>query len=503
MKTLKKNAFIVSCQAEEGEPLFGKETMVKMSIAAQMGGADAIRSLYPDVVKEVKNVVSIPIIGITKNRNLKGAFITTTKKDIDELVQAKADFIALDCTRRERPEPLPELFNYLKSKYPNIGIIADIADIDDVKNIIPLKPDYIATTLSGYTDYSINRPCPDYELIREIIKITDIPVIAEGNLSTPLEARKAILNGAYAVTVGTAITRPQIITQRFKEYLADFQDDELLAVGIDIGGTWTRGVLVDRFGIIKDSDKVRTASTGKEVISNMLSLIKKLKTEETHFLGVASGGRIDFKTGVVGFSTGLIPDWKGVGLADIIEKEFNIRPIVDNDANCASYFQHFITDEDNMLMITVGTGIGGGIINDGRIVRGAKGGGGEIGHIIYPGNTKECSCGKVGCVETILSGRYLKENIYGKEGKEVYKKIREYSKVMAWFIDTLKATLDFDKCYLGGVLPNYGDEFLENIKNSFKQISNEKNADFINYSDLGEFAGARGAALLSLHKGEI
>ena len=52
-------------------------------------------------------------------------------------------------------------------------------------------------------------------------------------------------------------------------------------------------------------------------------------------------------------------------------------------------------------------------------------------------------------------------------------------------------------------MPNYGDEFLENIKNSFKQISNEKNADFINYSDLGEFAGARGAALLSLHKGEI
>ena len=124
---------------------------------------------------------------------------------------------------------------------------------------------------------------PDYELIREIIKITDIPVIAEGNLSTPLEARKAILNGAYAVTVGTAITRPQIITQRFKEYLADFQDDELLAVGIDIGGTWTRGVLVDRFGIIKDSDKVRTASTGKEVISNMLSLIKKLKNRRNSF----------------------------------------------------------------------------------------------------------------------------------------------------------------------------------------------------------------------------
>ena len=71
-----------------------------------------------------------------------------------------------------------------------------------------------------------------------------------------------------------------------------------------------------------------------------------------------------------------------------------------------------------MLMITVGTGIGGGIINDGRIVRGAKGGGGEIGHIIYPGNTKECSCGKVGCVETILSGRYLKKIYMEKKEKK-------------------------------------------------------------------------------------
>ena len=154
-------------------------------------------------------------------------------------------------------------------------------------------------------------------------------------------------------------------------------------------------------------------------------------------------------------------------------------------------------------MITVGTGIGGGIINNGHIVRGAKGGGGEIGHIIYPSNTRKCSCGKVGCVETILSGRYLKENIYEKEGKEVFDKIKEYSKVMAWFIDTLKSTLDFNKCYLGGVLPNYGDEFLESIKISYKNISNENDADFINYSDLGEFAGARGAALLSLNKGEV
>jgi len=497
MKKLKKNALIVSCQAEEGEPLFGNSTMVKMAIAAQMGGADAIRTLSPHMVEEIKKVIDLPIIGITKNRNLKGAFITVTEKDIEDLARAKADFIALDCTRRERPQPLPELFSYLNNKYPDIGIIADIGDLEDVKNVIPLRPDYIATTLSGYTDYTRDRPRPDLDLISEIIKITDIPVIAEGNYSTPQQARIAILRGAHAVTVGAAITRPQVITRNFKDYLTDFGDDDLSAVGIDIGGTWTRGVLIDRWGEIKTSRKIRTAPRGCEIISNMLSVIKDLKTEATHFIGIGSGGKINFKTGTVEFSTELIPDWKGVRIADIVEQEFHIRPTVDNDANCAAYFQHFTTKENNLLMITVGTGLGGGIINKGNILRGTKGGGGEIGHIIYPGNTKQCTCGKVGCVETLLSGRYLRENIHGKEGKLALENITEYSKIMAWLIDTARTTLDFEKCYLGGVIPGYGEELLGSIRKSYEQIRKGESGEFIQYSRSGEFGGARGAALLS------
>ena len=287
------------------------------------------------------------------------------------------------------------------------------------------------------------------DLISEIIKITDIPVIAEGNYSTPQQARIAILRGAHAVTVGAAITRPQVITRNFKDYLTDFGDDDLSAVGIDIGGTWTRGVLIDRWGEIKTSRKIRTAPRGYEIISNMLSVIKDLKTEATHFIGIGSGGKINFKTGTVEFSTELIPDWKGVRIADIVEQEFHIRPTVDNDANCAAYFQHCTTKENNLLMITVGTGLGGGIINKGNILRGTKGGGGEIGHIIYPGNTKQCTCGKVGCVETLLSGRYLRENIQEKEGKLALENITDYSQVMAWLIDTTRTTLDFEKCYLG------------------------------------------------------
>jgi len=502
MKTLKKNAFIVSCQAEEGEPLYGKEPIVKLAIAAEAGGADAIRALSPENIREIKKFVNLPVIGITKNRSLKGAFITTTKKDIDDLVEAHSDFIAIDCTRRERPEPLPELFDYLKKYYPHVGIIADIADIEDVKYVLPLKPDYIATTLAGYTDYTSGGNLPDLDLIEKIVKITNIPVIAEGNISTPQFARQAILCGAHAVTVGSAITRPHIIAKNFKDHLKDFGNDEISAVGIDIGGTWTRGVLIDRFGEIIKSKKVPTAAAGKEVISNMLPLIKDLKTDETHFIGIATGGKIDFKSGIVNFSTGLIPDWEGVQIADIVEQEFHIRPKVDNDANCAAYFQYYTTKVNNLLMITVGTGLGGGIISNGKIIRGIMGGAGEIGHIVYPGNNKRCTCGKVGCVETLLSGRYLKEEVYEKNNEKSLKNIKDYAKVMAWLIDTVKTTVDFEKCYLGGVIPKYGEKVLKEIRSSYKEIRNES-GDFIEFSQLGEFAGARGSAILSFQKGEI
>lgn len=503
MKKIKQNSLIVSCQAEEGEPLYGKETMLKMALAAKIGGADAIRTLYPDVVEEIKKHIDLPIIGLTKNRNFKGAFITTTKKDIEELAKAGTDFVALDCTRRERPEPLEELFIYIRTKYPEIGIVADIADISDVENIIRLKPDYIATTLSGYTDYSIGRPTPDLDLISDIVKITKIPVIAEGNYTYPYQVRKAIIKGAYAVTVGSAITRPQIITKIFKDHLRDLENKDLQAVGIDIGGTWTRGVLVDRFGQILRKEKLRTANKGETVIVNMLSLIKNLKTEDTNFIGIATGGKINFEKGIVEFSTDLIPDWQGVNIADLVEDEFNIRPKVDNDANCASYCQHFKTKENNLLMITVGTGLGGGIVMNGEVIRGVRGSGGEIGHIIFPGNNNKCSCGKTGCVETILSGKYLKENIYEKEySREVLEKIDNYSKTMAWLIDSVKTTIGFEKCYLGGVLPNYGEIMLSNIKRSYQEINTIEDPNFINYSLLGEYAGAIGAALLSYQKGE-
>ncbi|HBT50750.1 MAG TPA: hypothetical protein DEA49_01355, partial [Petrotoga sp.] len=130
------------------------------------------------------------------------------------------------------------------------------------------------------------------------------------------------------------------------------------------------------------------------------------------------------------------------------------------------------------------------------------GGGGEIGHIVYPGNNKRCTCGKVGCVETLLSGRYLREKVYEKNNEISLNNIKDYAKVMAWLIDTVKTTVDFEKCYLGGVIPKYGEKVLKEIRSSYEKIRNES-GEFIEFSQLGEFAGARGSAILSFQKGEI
>ncbi len=93
--------------------------------------------------------------------------------------------------------------------------MADIATFDEAKKAISLKFDLISTTLSGYTEESKNFTLPNLELLKNIIDSTDIPVIAEGKISTPIDMKKSFELGAYAVVVGTAITRPREITKTF------------------------------------------------------------------------------------------------------------------------------------------------------------------------------------------------------------------------------------------------------------------------------------------------
>ena len=171
----------------------------------------------------IKEKTGLPVIGLIK-RVYEGyeGYITPTMKEVDELVAAKADIIALDCTMRARGDGMTinEFLKKIREKYPYILLMADVSTLEEGINAWKCGVNLVGTTLSGYTAYSPKKDGPDYELVENLVKNVEIPVIAEGKIHYPEEAKKMLELGAYAVVVGGAITRPLEIAQRFYREIA-------------------------------------------------------------------------------------------------------------------------------------------------------------------------------------------------------------------------------------------------------------------------------------------
>lgn len=215
-----ENGLIVSCQALDDEPLHSPFIMAKMAKAAEIGGAVAIRANGYKDIKAIKNEVNLPIIGLIKeNYNGYKPYITPTIREVEMVVKAGADIVAIDATKLIKPGNLTtnSLLKEIRERYPNILVMADISTIDEGIEAEKMGFDIVSTTLSGYTDYSPKTDKPDFELIKNLAKILNIPVIGEGRIWTPEDAIEALDLGAFAVVVGTAITRPQEITRHFSD----------------------------------------------------------------------------------------------------------------------------------------------------------------------------------------------------------------------------------------------------------------------------------------------
>ena len=217
-----KNKVIVSVQAMPNEPLYKEDCMFAMMQSVVNGGASALRVAGARDVKNAKTL-GIPVIGLTKPDGLPEnwkdiVYITPTLKEVNELIDAGADVVAFDGTRRPRPNncTLQEIVSRIKSA--NRYAMADIATYDEAMYCAELGVDIISTTLSGYTQESLSdSDTPDFELLQKIVENTDVPVILEGRIWEPSQVDKAFELGAHCVVIGSAITRPQLITKRFIE----------------------------------------------------------------------------------------------------------------------------------------------------------------------------------------------------------------------------------------------------------------------------------------------
>ena len=215
---------VVSCQALAGEPLHSSAIMARMAVAAQEGGAVGLRSNSPDDVAAIKAAVpDLPLIGLWKVvvPGFDDVYITPRLTEVLAVARAGADIIALDATLRPHPDgSAADLIRAAKAALPDKLIMADIATVADALAAADAGADVISTTLSGYTADSPRLDGPDLDLVRRLIVLDlPIPVIAEGRIHSPEQARAALDAGAWAVVVGGAITRPQQIARRFADAL--------------------------------------------------------------------------------------------------------------------------------------------------------------------------------------------------------------------------------------------------------------------------------------------
>lgn len=309
-------------------------------------------------------------------------------------------------------------------------------------------------------------------------------------------------------------------------------------IGVDLGGTNIKIALVDMEGRIVYSNSEPTgAEMGYEyTINNIKEMIRsclretKTQKEAVESIGIGVPGQVDFERGIVSCLPN-IPGWVDIPLSKMINEEFDLPVGVDNDVNCAALGEFYYgagKGSKNVVCITVGTGVGAGIILNGQLIRGISGAAGEVGHLILQDNGGEiCGCGNTGCLESLASGpsivKMARDYIAGgktakfreiavnaritpkivaeaaKQGDAVSKKIYE---ITGYWLGIALANvvnlLNPEKIIIGGGVAQADDILLEPVRETIKKRALKISADAVKIvpAQLEESAGVVGASLL-------
>jgi len=285
-------------------------------------------------------------------------------------------------------------------------------------------------------------------------------------------------------------------------------------IGIDLGGTKTEGILLDDSLQVIERKRLPTPKNRyDEILNTIYYLVNDLSSKlENYTLGICTPGAISKKTGLLKNSNTkcLI----GKPIKEDLEKKLDKKISMENDANCFTISEATMGSAKNhsvVFGVIMGTGVGGGIVINGKIHHGRTNIAGEWGHHTLHQNGKNCYCGKKGCVETYISGPALEhrwEELTGKKESmlEIVKNLDspQFDHWKEEFLDNFGTglanvidILDPDVIVLGGGLSNIDFLYSEGVKNVYEKIFSDLVDTPILKNKLGDSAGVFGAALLT------
>ncbi|WP_442636680.1 ROK family glucokinase [Rossellomorea marisflavi] len=307
-------------------------------------------------------------------------------------------------------------------------------------------------------------------------------------------------------------------------------------VGVDLGGTTTKIAFLSTYGEILYKWEIPTdkSDSGKHIIAHIAKSIdaklEQLDVKKEQLIGIGMGapGPVEMRRGIIYEAINL--GWsENTPLKDLIEMETGLTAVIDNDANCAALGEMWKgagNGAKDLVCVTLGTGVGGGVITNGEIVHGIRGAGGEIGHItVVPKGGYSCNCGKTGCLETVASAtgvvRVAREKLKSSTedsvlrdlkvigSKQVFDAARTGDSLALKIVDQLAYYLGLslanlgnavnpEKIVIGGGVSKAGKTLLEPVMNYFKRFAFPKvrTSTTIDIATLENDAGVIGAAWL-------
>jgi len=283
-------------------------------------------------------------------------------------------------------------------------------------------------------------------------------------------------------------------------------------ISVDFGGSKIKAALLDIHGnIIK---KIKTSTNAKKgkaaVLKKLMNLIgftiEGFNKKDIQGIGIAVASPVDFNKQIL-VNPPNLPGWNNIKLSKIIQNKFKIKTIIENDVNCAALAESKFTKAKDIVVLTIGTGIGGGIIINNEIYRG-NGYAGELGHIVIQENGPKCMCGNTGCLEVLASGTAIKKmskKVFGKEllgaelakmkDKRAKKILTDVGKHLGVGLTTIVHALNPEEIILAGGVKEAGNELLKSaVKEMKKRVFTDKKT-IVRFSNLEDPVLIGGACL--------